>query len=480
MKEKELAVKEILKGRKSPSSKKVSRECLDMTKTLLNMSLNGINKTVQTVPEGGIDYTAYGRVQDIPLKDVTILPQVRQDVDEDKESEALEQLMHSIEQNGLTNPITLRYGDLPAGGKGLILVAGERRYNAVTKLGRNTIRGIILNLTPEQADFVQVSENTARKQVRLMDVADKLLVLQNHTNPETGRKYTVRQLGATVGIPYSQISRLLTIATADPFVKKVCNEGFINDPSAAILYINLVKENVGLATELYERAIKGVTLDEEGHRQIPTITRGDIQKALNKNSEDKKPIQKHPTLVPPPDAVSSKGAETPEGGDYNQKIIDGQTQDFPNGDPGNDDLDRRPLVVTDDDLGLLEEDNLPLSNSADSDEKQDADESHDLDVDDAAGADPDESNDDSSDFHQYVPIGPSGNFAGPETAIRVMVRWVDRASETYVNGTLSFDDDIQKLNGRAFLPIYVEGESEVRRVNSKDVEIMDIVKNVIP
>ena len=81
-----MAVKEILKGRKSPSSKKVSRECLDMTKTLLNMSLNGINKTVQTVPEGGIDYTAYGRVQDIPLKDVTILPQVRQDVDEDKES----------------------------------------------------------------------------------------------------------------------------------------------------------------------------------------------------------------------------------------------------------------------------------------------------------------------------------------------------------------------------------------------------------
>ena len=69
MKEKELAVKEILKGRKSPSSKKVSRECLDMTKTLLNMSLNGINKTVQTVPEGGIDYTAYGRVQDIPLID---------------------------------------------------------------------------------------------------------------------------------------------------------------------------------------------------------------------------------------------------------------------------------------------------------------------------------------------------------------------------------------------------------------------------
>lgn len=68
----------------------------------------------------------------------------------------------------------------------------------------------------------------------------------------------------------------------------------------------------------------------------------------------------------------------------------------------------------------------------------------------------------------------------PETAIRVMVRWVDRASGTYVNGTLSFDDDIQKLNGRAFLPIYVEGESEVRRVNSKDVEIMDIVKNVIP
>ena len=53
-----------------------------------------------------------------------------------------------------------------------------------------------------------------------MDVADKLLVLQNHTNPETGRKYTVRQLGATVGIPYSQISRLLTIATADPSSRK--------------------------------------------------------------------------------------------------------------------------------------------------------------------------------------------------------------------------------------------------------------------
>lgn len=454
--------------------KKKTAERTDMDKTLLGMSLANLSETVNKPAERGVDVKAYGRLQMIPVKDITVLPQVRQDVEEDKASEALEQLMHSIERNGLTNPITLRYGELPAGGKGLILVAGERRYNAFCKLGRDDIPGIIKNLTPEQAEFVQISENTARKQVRIMDVAEKLLKLQKLTNPETGKNYTVRQLAGCVGIPYSQVSRLLTIAAADPFVKKVCNEGFITDASAAVLYINLVKENVGLATELYERASKASTMDEEGRLQIVTISRSEIQKALSKIAEEKEPEPDYPTLVPP-------GEEPPHDRDgkkqgstiRREEMEDIEESDAQGLDEDEDDKDRNTINITEDDQDLLDEVNQPPAGFEDNPADDD---SLDEDVDEDT---PDGDNVDPAELRQIVPVGQSGSFAAPETAVRVLVRWIDRESGLFVNGTLSFDDEVQNFKGRSFLPIYVDGESEVRRVNSKDVEIINIVRTVV-
>ena len=142
-------------------------------------------------------------------------------------------------------------------------------------------------------------------------------------------------------------------------------------------------------------------------------------------------------------------------------------------DEDEDDKDRNTINITEDDQDLLDEVNQPPAGFEDNPADDD---SIDEDVDEEI---PDGDNVDPAELRQIVPVGQSGSFAAPETAVRVLVRWIDRESGLFVNGTLSFDDEVQNFKGRSFLPIYVEGESEVRRVNSKDVEIINIVRTVV-
>src|SRR4051794_27785415 len=96
----------------------------------------------------------------------------------------LAELASSIEQHGLLQPVTVKR---VAGEDEYLLVAGERRYRAVQKLGRETIIAII---TDGNADELAVIENLQREDLRPLEQAEalaRLLDAHGYTQEQLAR-----------------------------------------------------------------------------------------------------------------------------------------------------------------------------------------------------------------------------------------------------------------------------------------------------
>lgn len=84
-----------------------------------------------------------------------------------KEDESFEELMRSIKEKGVLQPILVRKIT-----EGLYeCVAGERRLRAAKKLGLKTVPVIIKELSDEEALLVSIMENLQRKDLNPMEIA---------------------------------------------------------------------------------------------------------------------------------------------------------------------------------------------------------------------------------------------------------------------------------------------------------------------
>jgi len=121
--------------------------------------------------------------KNVPLSDI-ILPDdlIRQDIDMIE----LEELMTSILQVGLINPVTLFETE-----KGLVLKAGYRRYMAFVNLKRKLIPARIVTAGVQPGDQIMLDENLIRARVNMVDEAfwiSKLMITQKLSNKEMALK----------------------------------------------------------------------------------------------------------------------------------------------------------------------------------------------------------------------------------------------------------------------------------------------------
>lgn len=101
--------------------------------------------------------------KDIPVSRVTPNPyQPREHFPE----KAQRELQESIRSNGLIQPIVVR-----AIGEDYQILAGERRFRAVTDLGLPTITAIIQELSDEEMQTLSIIENIQREDLNPMDLA---------------------------------------------------------------------------------------------------------------------------------------------------------------------------------------------------------------------------------------------------------------------------------------------------------------------
>jgi len=106
------------------------------------------------------------QVNDVPVKWIRAGDNDRTQFDAD----ALAALAADIQTNGLAQPITIR-GLLPDVSQKFEIVAGERRFRAVSSLGWETIPAIIREYSDEQAAAIMLSENVHRVDIDPIDEA---------------------------------------------------------------------------------------------------------------------------------------------------------------------------------------------------------------------------------------------------------------------------------------------------------------------
>lgn len=136
--------------------------------------------------------------------------------DEDElTNEALQELIDSIKDKGVIQPVLLRFN--PTGSfKKYELVCGERRYRASLAVGLDTIPANIREMTDEEAFECQVTENLQRKDVHPLKEARayKYLVDKDPT------KNTLEDLSLRFGKSQHYIATRLKLNDLVPEVRK--------------------------------------------------------------------------------------------------------------------------------------------------------------------------------------------------------------------------------------------------------------------
>lgn len=172
----------------------------------------------------------------------------------------LAELASSIERHGLLQPITVKR--LPEEDL-YLLVAGERRYRAVQKLGRPTITAIITDGNPDE---LAVIENLQREELRPLEQAEALERLMGLHG------YTQEQLAKVIGKARTTVTELLQLTTLSKEIKEECRTSDI--PKSVLIEIVRAREPEA-RRELWERFKGGSTV-----RSVRAIKKsGEIKKA---------------------------------------------------------------------------------------------------------------------------------------------------------------------------------------------------------
>jgi ParB family chromosome partitioning protein len=154
-----------------------------------------------------------GKLYDLNIADVLPDPeQPRKYFDE----QALAELKASIEKHGVLQPVLVRQG---ADGS-LLLVSGERRYQASLLAGCQTIPAVFTDGEPAEISIV---ENLLRENLTAIEEAEAIDRLKTQHN------YQLSDLTAALGKSNSTLSEILSLNKLPDDVKNDCR----NDPKAA-------------------------------------------------------------------------------------------------------------------------------------------------------------------------------------------------------------------------------------------------------
>lgn len=133
----------------------------------------------------------------------------------------LKELAQSIEANGLIQPVTLRTYKGENGEK-YEIVCGERRFRAVTLLGKETIQAVVKDLDDKQAFACMVIENLQRKDIDPMEEAQALKHLFNKG------AVSVKEIAKMLGKSQSFVVNRIQLNNIIPEFVQLMRDGLLN------------------------------------------------------------------------------------------------------------------------------------------------------------------------------------------------------------------------------------------------------------
>lgn len=156
---------------------------------------------------------------ELPVSELVQGPyQPRKDVADDD----LGELVESIKQQGVLQPILVRALTGSAGGRGLVsheIIAGERRWRAAKLAGLDTVPVVIRDMDDRTALAVALVENLQRKDLNPIEIAESLLRLTQDF------ELTHQQAAESIGRSRSTVSNFLRLLDLDYPVRQALAEG---------------------------------------------------------------------------------------------------------------------------------------------------------------------------------------------------------------------------------------------------------------
>ncbi|WP_338622851.1 ParB/RepB/Spo0J family partition protein [Agarivorans sp. OAG1] len=187
----------------------------------------------------------------------------------DMSAEALEELAHSIEAQGVIQPIVVR----EVGDNQFEIIAGERRWRASQQIHLHDVPCLIKNVSDENAVAIALIENIQREDLNAMEEAVALDRLMNEF------ELTHQQVAEAVGKSRTTVTNLLRLNSLDNDVKILLEHGDIEMGHArALLALSgetqaETARNVaakGLTVRDTEKLVKAV-LNPKAPKQAATV-----------------------------------------------------------------------------------------------------------------------------------------------------------------------------------------------------------------
>lgn len=160
--------------------------------------------------------------------------------------EELTDLVSSIEENGLLQPIVVRPADNRRGTDRWELVAGERRWRAVTRLGWKDVPAIIREVDDRTLLVLALVENLQRSELSSLEEAEGYKQLQE----EFG--LSQQEVAEAVGKDRSTVANLLRLLQLPISVRRLVDAGELSAGHARAL---LGLSDSRRMAELAERAV---------------------------------------------------------------------------------------------------------------------------------------------------------------------------------------------------------------------------------
>ena len=161
------------------------------------------------------------KFEKLAIKDIRTNPfQPRKVFDQEK----LEELAHSIKENGLIQPIVVRKSPII----GFELLAGERRFRASKIAGLEVIPAIIKELTDQEMMQQAIIENLQREDLNPIEEA-----LSYQKLVENGYKHD--QIAQFMGKSRPYISNMLRLLQLTPAIQEAVIQNDISSAHARVL-----------------------------------------------------------------------------------------------------------------------------------------------------------------------------------------------------------------------------------------------------
>ncbi len=202
-------------------------------------------------------------------------------------AEALQELVDSIREHGVLQPLLLRAADA-----GYQLIAGERRLRAAREAGLATVPAIVMTVDDQQAAEITLIENLQREDLNPIEEAEGYQALAHQF------ELTQEQIAARVGKGRATITNALRLLTLPVAVQATLSANQLSSGHAKVLLgLEIAEEQTLLAARAVKEGMSVRALERVvAHRKRPPRQRAEPRSDLPANHLGHLADQLHHTL----------------------------------------------------------------------------------------------------------------------------------------------------------------------------------------